>query len=202
MIFTSGLTILFCISVSSDLESTTVHECRTALACCEETLTTMSTYMPDSRHYVKFFEAVCLHVFPKLDARALKAGNNPLLETSSTTETSLGNDQLPRSHVIPASEFTTSTLPSNSGVGHQGLGPASSHEVYQQGDDGVSPPLFNQEMINNVLHEGGNISTDPLDWAFLGEEGLWNIGLGNYVYGDSTEISGLFEGTEFGQSSM
>ena len=201
MMFTSGLTILFCISVSSDLESTTVRECRTALACCEETLTTMSTYMPDSRHYVKFFEAVCLHVFPKLDPREPKATSNALSKSYSITGVS-EDVQEQRNYVLSATEFAASALPPNADLGLPGQGPDSSHQGFRQENDGVSPPLFNQEIINNVFNEGGNISTDPLDWAFLGEEALWNIGLGNYVYGDSTEIPGLFEGTEFGHASM
>lgn len=201
MMFTSGLTILFCISVSSDLEPATILECRTALAQCEETIKTMSTYMPDSRHYVKFFKAICIHVFPKLEAKEPHVPNEHSLGSSSTHLAHLDQFQPQGNGDAHLLESSISGPTYNADVDCPGNGrvPLETDQWYSHG---ISPPLFNQEGINDVLDEGVNISAGPLDWSFLGEDAVWNIGLGNYVYGNLSELTGLFETNELGQNSI
>ena len=181
MMFTAGLSALFCISVGAGLEPTEVEESRTTLSRCESTLKKVSRQLPDAAPYVTMFEALHRHIIQKANTGGLRScGMSP----SRISEDQLHNvDPWNRVHVR-----------ANLSQGSLHLERAnSSHEagdephVYQASDEGSAV---------NTLAPGDAfpINSDPLQWAFLTDDSLWNVG--NYAYGDPNHFQGIFDGLD------
>ncbi|KAI1393109.1 fungal-specific transcription factor domain-containing protein [Hypoxylon trugodes] len=198
MMFTAGLSVLFCISASSDLDSLLVQESRTALACCERTVTQMSSQMLDARHYVQFFKAVCLHVFPDPDR------DNQIIydDWSNTGAVLTGHPELAQVRNQARSPWPYSgswERPVFSDLEFHSREIGLHHALGQSSALGSNLPPH-QGTSNFVSSEGARIHNDPLHWGFLGDDALWSVGLGNYVYGDLAELHGVVNGSGFGFS--
>jgi len=72
MIFTAGLSILFCLSAGETTDRTVASEPLNALAACESLLQTMGALLPDARHYAILFEALRRHFARPLDHKISK----------------------------------------------------------------------------------------------------------------------------------
>ena len=66
MLFTAGLSVMYCISVSKNTKRETLLAASEGLFHCEETLVGMATQLPDARSYVSVFEALHRDISRKL----------------------------------------------------------------------------------------------------------------------------------------
>lgn len=55
MMFTAGLSVMFCLSTLSDAEQYDIQQMTRSLATCEETLKSMGSRLPDAKHYTVVF---------------------------------------------------------------------------------------------------------------------------------------------------
>ncbi|KAH6689063.1 hypothetical protein F5X68DRAFT_268272 [Plectosphaerella plurivora] len=217
MIFTAGLSLLYCTSLSLNLTQGDLLDLSRGLE------------LPDAYSYVALFEALHHHVSRKIQ-RAL--GNNALgfagqeqqqsyqhshvpheqyavqqpALTTDATSIGLGLYQQPPVHVGDV-QLTAEAAPVTYAPGGQQDwgGPAaataapvfgtSSLGLFGGGEDMASDQRANNNIGQDLRTNGEN---DPLQWAFMNDESIWNmdIMLGEYVYGDPTS-SGLLDSVLF-----
>jgi len=67
MMFTAGLSVMFCISATADLEPSAILKAILALDHCERTIRHMGIHLPDAQHYATVFEALVRNVKRKRD---------------------------------------------------------------------------------------------------------------------------------------
>ncbi|KAK1998517.1 hypothetical protein LX36DRAFT_680993 [Colletotrichum falcatum] len=218
MMFTAGLSVMFCVSSATALDREDVQNAAAGLSQCEETLRDMVEQLPSARNYVLVFEALRHNTSRKLKRilEALRSDNAP----RSVVSGRWGPD-MPSGFPLNSSYDD----PSPSGQTPSG------HFAYDMGSASNRPMTRNEAMVSNapntltysvpvdnrvtgdftnsLFHGGANFGSvdvmenvspgdDLIDWAFLNDEALWNMEtvLGEYVYGDPSRHFG-FDTFEF-----
>ncbi|KAG8353797.1 hypothetical protein FVEN_g8217 [Fusarium venenatum] len=190
MLFTAGLSVMYCTSVSKTIAAEDLRASYEGLLRCRELLTSVVKQLPDSKNYVSVFEALLRDVSQRLWPRE-RESNNP-----DGTSLTAPADSAGQIHYNDLGNFTnefpqhilTGSLPSDaenaSGflnrdfVDQSALGPLNQFTAPLQAD-------------NDIDHE-------VINWALMNYGSLWNMesALGQYVYGDPTN-TGVWEGFEF-----
>ncbi|KAK2008505.1 hypothetical protein LZ32DRAFT_539881 [Colletotrichum eremochloae] len=218
MMFTAGLSVMFCVSSATALGSEDAQNAAAGLSQCEETLRDMVEQLPSARHYVIVFEALRHNTCRKLN-RILEA-----LRSDNAPRPVVGDQWGPNI----ASGFPLNSSYNDPSSSRQAL---SSHVIYSMASASSSSGTRNEDMVSNnpntltysvpmdnrttgdfttSLFNGGanfgsmsvaeNLSpnSDLINWAFLNDETLWNMEtvLGEYVYGDPSRHFG-FDTFEF-----
>ncbi|KAK1978844.1 hypothetical protein LZ30DRAFT_727887 [Colletotrichum cereale] len=213
MMFTAGLSVMFCVSSATVLDREDAQNAAAGLSQCEETLRDMVEQLPSARHYVVVFEALRRNTSRKLN-RILEA-----LRSDNAPRTVVGDRWGPG---------LASGLPLKSSYHHQSPSGQTlpSHAVYSAGCASSSPVTRNEVMVSNapntldysvpmdnrvtgdfttsLFNSGTNFGSlgvaenvspggDLFDWTFLNDETLWNMEtvLGEYVYGDPSRHCGF-----------
>ena len=192
MMFTAGLSLLYCVSVLSRINSSLVTQGIQELERCRATLTDMAINLPDARHYVAVFEALFRHISKRLSHGQQRA---MLLENDHTA----GLIQDDASHQASYPELVAN----ESGIDRQGTGdqfPYTGH-AYQRGEDegvGITPiydmpiPAVFGDGQSYLAAEGLSVfDSNMWNWDMLNDEALWNVG--NYVVGDPSTDFGIFD---------
>ncbi|ETS81542.1 hypothetical protein PFICI_06544 [Pestalotiopsis fici W106-1] len=176
MMFAAGLSVLFCVSVSAHIDLIDVSEAYDSLLRCEENLKAMAKVMPDSSPYVAVYEALHRYILEKLDSgeslgRPLGAMHQHMSGLSGVPPHAAGPWQM----ALPAMTIENA--------------------------DGVESLIGNQETLGAGIEAQGTslesnnlMGMDVSQWSFLTDDTWWRIG--NYAYGDPSEIQGMFTGID------
>ncbi|TID00035.1 Protein STB5 [Colletotrichum higginsianum] len=189
MMFTAGLSVIFCVSAATALDVEDVQSASAGLTQCEETLRDMVEQLASARHYVVVFEALRHNTFRKLNRvlEALRPDNGHQCVTAD-----------PSASTRPSGFSAHSSHPLPSSLGRSG--PTTRNIAWKTMAGDATTYLFTGRSNFGSLGITGNPSpsSDLLDWAFLNDETLWNMEtvLGEYVYGDPSRHAG-FDGFEF-----
>ncbi|KAH7161997.1 fungal-specific transcription factor domain-containing protein [Dactylonectria estremocensis] len=203
MLFTAGLSVMYCISVSQNLTPTDLQASSESLLHCQETLVNMSGHLSDARAYVAVFEALHHDISRKLRPHPESAQAESMARELHMDEASLASlPDMYRGTFLQATadrRQQTMNLENNPGLSSESfhfdetLIPSSHHDDAngrytmgaQLGDSGT-----------NEYSPGGN--GDLINWGFLTHDSLWNMesALGQFAYGDPI-TSGFWDGFGF-----
>ncbi|KAJ5948066.1 hypothetical protein N7466_001081 [Penicillium verhagenii] len=201
MLFTAGLSVMFCLSVVRDFDKVTVRNAIDAMVLGENALKRMSEELSDAKRYVAVYEALQRYVIRKYSSQ-LELGplrnSQRILEvnTSLFPPTAAGNMPYP----ITASgekqdqPFLHSSVLSNGPHLHSNL----------QGHSSYQAPSFSPEGMTSLLGDTNMSEGSMLSWDIFEDNALWNMeaGLNEYAYGDppvnlylgdSFDFQGIFE---------
>ncbi|KAF5526975.1 putative transcriptional regulatory protein [Colletotrichum aenigma] len=221
MMFTAGLSVLFCVSTATKLEKEDISDATAGLFQCEETLRDMAEQLPSARQYAAVFEALRRDTTRKL---------NKILDTlqSDNASQNIGPD-----NVTPAFRPSSLDRPSNALrvpdyliLGSRGS--SQSNILGANLDARLQEDNFGGSITNNVafsfpmervvpgdtaislssvrdsqaalgVSDDFSPRSDLFDWAFLNDETLWNMEsvLGEYVYGDPDRHIGALDAFDF-----
>lgn len=207
IMFTAGLSAMYCTSVSHYLGPAELSEVLHGLRTCEETLVKMSEQLSDARSYTAVFAALHRHISKKI----LRTTSGSLID-GSTTVTATGDSAIneatyareqvgPFREPIPAQNYISQDHTGTNVPGLETDPPmhniaATSWENVHVGGFEPSASMFMNHGLptdNANGHDFRGPITDPisadddlLQWAFLHDESVWNMDLmlGEYAYGD------------------
>jgi hypothetical protein len=193
LMFTAGLSLLYCGSVLSKKGSSSVEQCSRALEQCRTTLTNMTVDLPDARHYVAVFDALYRHISQNLNQVLQKNGPS---QQDPSSRPLLSNETPASSTNIPYADPMTS---GTEGATNNG----GFHGSYNEGhypQDAVEsffpmsiPPIIGDGQ-NYFTTEGQSVMNSEIwNWDMLNDEALWNVG--QYVVGDPTSDFGIYDPT-------
>lgn len=181
MIFTAGLSVMFCVTASKELRQPAVQE---TLRLCGETLRTMATKLPDAMHYVAVYEALHRNVERKWNLVSLRPSPTPHPADVGRDPPALDLEALgaPGPSIITAHQ---PELPLDMQVGR--ITPRHNHTSQlgfshdQPQEEWFTLPQDGSE----GLQQDAFLADDPLQWGFLNDDIFWNMeaGLGEYAYG-------------------
>lgn len=185
MMFTAGLSLLYCGSVLADLSL--AEECSRMLVLCKTTLTDMTINLPDARHYVAVFDALHRHISLKLH-RILQTPANPLGPTDFAPRAARTEDQsteLQQNNVSLAGLYDTNNAIEPHPTGYQPV--TSSDGQYNLDNNGnpmyaMAAPEVGEGFVNFPFEGQSFADSTGWNWDLLNDEALWNVG--QYVVGD------------------
>lgn len=198
MMFTAGLSVMFCVSVSSTLRQPAVQE---TLRLCGEILRRMGAKLPDAMHYVSVYEALHRNVEKKWNMASLRASPvaRPADAGRDLLVPDLGPYPTPDLSLHPTNDLeapsvgqTRNILPRESQVN-----PDFTHRTDQDHFSGEWS--VDAQFPNDGMPSLDFPMEDPLQWTFLNNDVFWNMeaGLGEYAYGDTNaSISRAFDLTD------
>lgn len=187
MMFTAGLSLLYCGSVlAARTEPSQVEACGRALEQCRVTLTQMTVDLPDARHYVAVFEALFRHISRNLK---LNHVSNNVAYAEHIGVSAAENSELGAQH---ASGYQ---FPYAEQQQHQ----QQQHHYLRDGAGGIDPmyamsiPAVMGDGNSNYLSAEGLsvIDSGMWNWDVLNDEALWNVG--QYVIGDPSADFGIYD---------
>jgi hypothetical protein len=179
MLFTAGLSVMFCLSVVRDFDLETVITGTQSVAICESALKQMVEELPDAKRYVAVFEALRAYVVRKYTTAI---NFHPHTEPLFRTTESILHDQY-------AELANGSLLDSQTSI--SGWGPTSSFHAIRQNHD--SQVLLNELDVTPIPNNNTQMHTDTavsegsiLSFDIFGDDALWNMeaGLSEYACGD------------------
>ncbi|KAL0931565.1 Zn(II)2Cys6 transcription factor [Colletotrichum truncatum] len=215
MMFTAGLSVMFCVSSATALDQEDVQRASDGLQQCEETLRDMVEQLSSARHYIIVFEALRRNTSRKLNRIAESLRSNAI---GSAGINERWNSTVSSANLGRPSFNFRSGLHTDTGGETTGNRPNSGVQSYQSAEDTMSGhfnfsfPLdrTNGDTTSSLLNVGSNYTSlevpenfspdsDLFDWAFLNDDTLWNMEtvLGEYVYGDPTRQYGFLDTFEF-----
>jgi hypothetical protein len=188
LMFTAGLSTIFCVTVSKDMNNTILQECINAMKMCERTLEDMAEKLPDAKHYMITFGALHRNLISKL-------GDVPLDSRAWTMTTGVPN------HAKNAAHGEVPMEGLNARVQH--FSQLNGEEHYSQvsgSDQAIISPNIQFASDSFILQSGSHslpsVSDeasydDPLQWAFLNDGTMWDMeaGLGAYAYGNFDDMT-------------
>jgi len=192
MMFTAGLSVMFCISATADLELLAVKEAILALDSCERTLRQMGTHLPDAQHYATVFEALVRNFKRKWDriSRPSSAPPNQTIagELSGMTSSAIRTDPYIQGHNFSNQQSNIGTYPHHANSNLLNYGPTDPSLTWDT-SLGTEQPILD-------TNDGWGFDDDALHWAFVNDNTLWNmeVGLGEYAYGERNPNMNIFEG--------
>ncbi|KXH52752.1 hypothetical protein CNYM01_05135 [Colletotrichum nymphaeae SA-01] len=220
MMFTAGLSVLFCVSTSTKLEKEGLSDASAGLIQCEETLKNMEEQLPSAKQYVAVFEALRRNTTRKLDKVLETLQSDVLRQGTSLDYTRNGFRQSTQRFSEPLAASGSSILGSQCVLGPSALGANVNPRVQEPNFPGsipsnfsFLPPVERVTVGNPATLPHGSRNTDGpivatatfsprsdfMGWALLGDEALWNMesALGEYVYGDPERHIGALDAFEF-----
>lgn len=195
MMFTAGLSLLYCSSVLVRVEPSLIGECSRALEQCRITLTDMTVNLPDARHYVGVFDALFRHILKNLNQFFERAGSTQQDDTSITILPTNSNESTNISYAEPGRSANELEIQN---VGYQFQN--AEHHYLRDGEGGSGLDPMYAMSIPQVLGDAQNyltaeglsvIDSDLWNWDLLNDEALWNVG--HFVLGDPSADLGLYD---------
>ncbi|KAJ5812470.1 hypothetical protein N7474_008771 [Penicillium riverlandense] len=188
MLFTAGLSVMFCLSVVRDFDQLTIRNGTDAVIMGENSLKKMSKELPDAKRYVAVYEALRRYVVRKysrqLQVESLRNAH-PTLEA---------NHELPQS-AAPAlmldpktcnGQYDGRTLLEDTGVLAAGANLSPSHHAQSSLHAPCTEPAFTSDTIVGMQGDASISKDSVLSWDIFEDDALWNMeaGLNEYAYGD------------------
>ncbi|KAI1860518.1 hypothetical protein JX265_009917 [Neoarthrinium moseri] len=181
--FTAGLSILFCLTVSTEMKRADIEEACNALLDCEETLKQMALQLPDASPYATVFKTLHRNILQKLDqVRSCQ----PSIPASPTH----GGFAQPQS-------VLGSTNAVSSGLGHETMQPTHTAHGDMPGRDIYDLHSLYQPHVDSGMMAANEVlnGTDASGWASLAYDTIWNMG--NYSFVDPGDAQNLWNGMDF-----
>ncbi|KAI1069505.1 hypothetical protein LB507_008571 [Fusarium sp. FIESC RH6] len=191
MLFTAGLSVMYCTSVSKQISPEDLRASHEGLQRCQELLRSVTLQLPDAKNYVAVFEALLRDHSQRLWPNAREPPMSLPADASVTIPNEVGNfteGDFPQNLVAGPLPADMDDFTANSQFFEQGLNRPDMLGPVNQFD---SMPAEND--ISSEYQDGTGIN-----WALLNYDSLWNMesALGHYVYGDPSN-PGVWEGFEF-----
>ncbi|KAL3480934.1 fungal-specific transcription factor domain-containing protein [Aspergillus californicus] len=163
-LFTAGLSVVFYLSVVTDLSPSTVSQATGALGQCERVLGQMGYELPDAAQYVAVYEALYRHILHKL---AQGHASRMTLEQSRSRNNPIDNY---RDHqtLLDINDDDSSHLPLPTSVS-------------------LPPGDMSTVDLSNEMLSFGSLFWDDTLWNM-------EAGLGEYAYGNPLDIPAFDEG--------
>lgn len=167
MLFTGGLSIMFCLSVVRDYNLVTIREAINAITQGQVALQQMGEELPDAKRYVAVYEALGANVRRKCSRHL---DDEPASAQSHTVHPDIG------SQVFHEPNSLSQPPP-------QQLGYST-----QLHASGFTPGTYETTSLypNVAIHDTPLSDNSLLPWDLLNDDSLWNMeaGLNEYAYGD------------------
>lgn len=204
MMFTAGLSVIFCVLYTSDMPRGDLELSSRGLESCERTLASMVGPLQHAQAYVTVFAALHRNVSLKIKRALGDVGSPPPPEDVSRSQLNTAGLPAPLSSVS-SHNYTTSvqlpnTHPSANHAGYSSMETAFnghgtgaypiafSHTSYGNPGAGPYAPSVTANISPLPSHNECNATGDRdlLQWAFTEDTSLWNMDtmLWEYVYGE------------------
>lgn len=180
MLFTAGLSVMYCLSVVKDFDFETVVTGTQSVTICEDALQHMMKELPDAKRYVAVFEALRTYIIRKyVSALNHHSQSEPLLRTAESI-LSLQRTELSSSSTSHNPQPSLSTAGLNSLL--HTTNPSNDSQYLQNEFDIMSIPHTDTQMHPDAPVSEGSI----LSFDIFGDDALWNMeaGLSEYACGD------------------
>lgn len=220
MMFTAGLSVLFCASTATKLEKECLSDASAGLIQCEETLKKMVEQLPSAKHYVAVFGALRRNTSRNLDKVLGSLQSDALSQAKNLDYMSSGLRLSSERFSGPLEASRPSSLDSHYVLGPSVLGMNSVARLQEPnlresipsnvsfvrpvesatlGNPGPSTHGSNTTDGPTAATDSFSPGSDFLDWALLSDEALWNMEsvLGEYVYGDPEKHIEALDAFEF-----
>ncbi|KAJ5331443.1 hypothetical protein N7476_001226 [Penicillium atrosanguineum] len=188
LLFTAGLSVMFCLSVVKDFDQVTIRNGTDAVIMGERALKRMSEELPDATRYITVYEALRRYVIRKYSCR---------LEVEAVQNT---HPTLEANHDLSRSTAIAPMLGPKAWYGqHEGRNHLEDPGMFSAGPS-FSPGLHTHSSLRVPITETDftprrmvgmlgdtNISEGSiLSWDIFEDNALWNMeaGLNEYAYGD------------------
>lgn len=188
MLFTAGLSVMFCLSVVSDFDQSVIRGGTDAVIMGETALKKMSEDLLDAKSYVAVYEALRRYVIGKysrqLQAKSLTNGHPPLgpnIEPSRSTV--LGQTVDPK--LWHGQYYGQPPLAESGGLAGDGNSYLSQHaqsSLYSQ----FTESAFISNGVDDIYGDAAMSEGSILSWDIFQDNALWSMeaGLNEYAYGD------------------
>ena len=171
MLFTGGLSIMFCLSVVRDYSSLTIREANNAITQGQVALQQMGEELPDAKRYVAVYEALGANVRRKCSRHLHEESNSaPLPTVGPVTGSQVFHGpntlaQPPDQDQYQQLEYSSQLYVPGSTLGRD-----------------ETTALYPNVAINDTPISESSL----LPWDLLNDDSLWNMeaGLNEYAYGD------------------
>lgn len=170
MLFTGGLSIMFCLSVVRDYDSETIRGAIDAILQGEIALRQMGEELPDAKRYVAVYEALGANVLRKSNRHLHEEPPRQPQTFHSNTQNQLSHGPDISSVSSNQEHYQSMTYPSHV--------PLSGSFISRDDTTGL--------YSNSVLHDTPVSDDSLLPWGLFNDDSLWNMeaGLNEYAYGD------------------
>lgn len=183
LLFTAGLSVLFCVSVGTGLDAAKIGEVQKTMATCRDTLAAMVARLPDARRYLTVFEALKQNILTKLGG----INQNGPAVSSPGPDNGAHEQQHGRANQTLLGQLTTEEAWNDHGTQAILEYCASQQQQQQQHDGGIDN--FAAQSAAGAMAPFGQQPADCLvDWSFLNDCGLWDVN--TYVYGEPSDFHG------------
>lgn len=179
MLFTAGLSVMYCLSVVKDFDLETVLTGTQSVRACEDALKQMVEELPDAKHYLAVFEALRAHVVRKYTS-TINLSSHPEHAFQATESILQQHDpEVSSESLLSAYQAPALTAPASS---FHSTHPSHDSQ-FLQGDLDVMSMANSATQIHThaSVSEGSILSLD-----IFGDDALWNMeaGLSEYACGD------------------
>jgi hypothetical protein len=192
MLFTAGVSVMFCLSVVRDFGHSTVRNGTDAVSIGETALKRMSEELPDSKRYVAVYEALRLYVIRKY-SRQLQTES--IRDTHHTSEVQNESSRPRQPALMP------NMIPWNGGYDNRNILESSkmisvganlhpSTHAHSALHAPSNETAFTPDQMPSIQGDT-NISEDStLSWNIFEDNALWDMeaGLNEYAYGDPPNL--------------
>lgn len=205
LLFTAGLSIMFCISAATPSGiSAPLGLLTQALDSCGDILRFMSTKLPDAGHYTMIFDALHRHTSRKVQ-RSMQHDKHPQSQPHNNISQPLQpNVTVPNSVSAPLSDFHTMPLPMLDAQENTLLRePMLRDPHFPNQTARFVPAGYQPNDVSSLPHSGlflgmpnnNETSDDVLHWAFFDNDTLWDMeaDLGEYAYGNPALNPAFFD---------
>ena len=176
MLFTAGVSVMFCLSVVKDFDQVSINRGTEAVIIGENALKRMSEELPDAKRYVAVYEALRRYVIRKYSRQ---------LQVDPSRNTHLVADEENESSrpIVPDTALNTTFWPGDNYSGALGIpNPGQSYTAsFQPFVDTAFTPA-------GASIQGATIRSEDsiLSWDIFENNALWDMeaGLNEYAYGD------------------
>lgn len=172
MLFTGGLSIMFCLSVVRDFNSFTIREAINAITQGQVALHKMGEELPDAKRYVAVYEALGANVRRKCSRHLHGESDLANLQNAHPKDAS----QTP--HISNLLAGAAAPPDHYQNLDYSSQFPVSESLLGRGDTTGIYP--------NAVVQDTPVSDNSLLPWDLLNDDSLWNMeaGLNEYAYGD------------------
>lgn len=197
LLFTAGLSAMFCFSATSAIGQPLPHEQARALESCGEILHSMATKLPDAKHYATIFKALHRNISRKAETstQGLSSETQPHPSYTLPGLPGLSDAIVPsvehalltslhqqHTHLNDADMVQTQPMANHADISNDGY----DHGQWSFPQDG--------DIFSGLPNQNAAQNDDVLNWAFFNDHRFWDIeaGLGEYAYGDPDANLNMF----------
>jgi hypothetical protein len=188
MLFTAGLSIMYCLSVVGDFDPASMKAGTDAVTTCEYILKQMGVDLSDAKRYIAVYEALRGYVIRKYSRHLqsdLQPGDSLLASTPHFHQSSASN------FGVSHNERKEDNIPNIQIPSFGGFGSIQNHNEQNPGglpllDTQLADPQMMHGAVDSLYNDASISDGSVLSWNIFGDDALWNMeaGLNEYAYGD------------------